>query len=33
MAASLMSMAPIVIVYFLASKQIIEGVTLSGVKG
>lgn len=33
MAASLMSMAPIVVVYFLASKQIIEGVTLSGVKG
>jgi multiple sugar transport system permease protein len=33
MAASLMSMAPIVILYFIASKQIIEGVTLSGVKG
>lgn len=33
MAASLMSMLPIVIVYFIASKQIIEGVTLSGVKG
>lgn len=33
MAASLMSMLPIVIVYFLASRQIIEGVTLSGVKG
>jgi len=33
MAASLMSMLPIMIVYFIASKQIIEGVTLSGVKG
>lgn len=33
MAASLMSMLPIMIVYFLASRQIIEGVTLSGVKG
>ena len=33
MAASLMSMLPIVILYFIASKQIIEGVTLSGVKG
>ncbi|HEX6508255.1 MAG TPA: carbohydrate ABC transporter permease, partial [Chloroflexota bacterium] len=33
MAASLMSMLPIIIVYFLASRQIIEGVTLSGVKG
>jgi multiple sugar transport system permease protein len=33
MAASLMSMLPIVILYFLASRQIIEGVTLSGVKG
>jgi len=33
MAASLMSMLPIVIIYFIASKQIIEGVTLSGVKG
>ena len=30
MAASLMSMLPIVIIYFLASRQIIEGVTLSG---
>ena len=33
MAASLMSMLPIVAVYFFASRQIIEGVTLSGVKG
>jgi ABC-type glycerol-3-phosphate transport system permease component len=33
MAASLMSMLPIVVVYFFASRQIIEGVTLSGVKG
>jgi multiple sugar transport system permease protein len=33
MAASLMSMLPIMIVYFFASRQIIEGVTLSGVKG
>jgi multiple sugar transport system permease protein len=33
MAASLMSMLPIMIIYFLASRQIIEGVTLSGVKG
>jgi len=33
MAASLMSMLPILVVYFIASKQIIEGVTLSGVKG
>jgi len=28
-----MSMLPIVVIYFFASKQIIEGVTLSGVKG
>jgi len=33
MAASLMSMLPIMLIYFLASRQIIEGVTLSGVKG
>jgi multiple sugar transport system permease protein len=33
MAASLMSMLPIIIIYFFASRQIIEGVTLSGVKG
>ena len=33
MAASLMSMLPIMAIYFLASRQIIEGVTLSGVKG
>jgi ABC-type glycerol-3-phosphate transport system permease component len=33
MAAALMSMLPIAIIYFLASKQIIQGITLSGVKG
>jgi multiple sugar transport system permease protein len=33
MAAALMSMLPLIVVYFFASKQIIEGVTLSGVKG
>jgi ABC-type glycerol-3-phosphate transport system permease component len=33
MAAALMSLLPIVIIYFVASRQIIEGVTLSGVKG
>lgn len=33
MAAALMSMLPIIILYFFASRQIIEGVTLSGVKG
>jgi multiple sugar transport system permease protein len=33
MAAALMSMLPIVALYFFASRQIIEGVTLSGVKG
>lgn len=33
MAASLMSMLPIAIIYFLFSRQIIEGITLSGVKG
>jgi multiple sugar transport system permease protein len=33
MAAALMSMLPIVIIYFFASRQIIQGVTLSGVKG
>jgi multiple sugar transport system permease protein len=33
MAAALMSMLPIAIIYFIASKQIIQGITLSGVKG
>ena len=33
MAMSLVAMTPILIVYFFASKQIIQGVTLSGVKG
>ncbi|MGI8824715.1 MAG: carbohydrate ABC transporter permease [Chloroflexota bacterium] len=33
MAASLMSMIPIMALYFVGSRQIIEGVTLSGVKG
>lgn len=33
MAAAMMSMLPIIIVYFIASRQIIQGVTLSGVKG
>lgn len=33
MAAALMSMLPIVIIYFIFSRQIIQGVTLSGVKG
>jgi multiple sugar transport system permease protein len=33
MAASLMSMLPLIALYFVASRQIIEGVTLSGVKG
>jgi multiple sugar transport system permease protein len=33
MAMSLITMTPILILYFFASKQIIEGVTLSGVKG
>jgi multiple sugar transport system permease protein len=33
MAASVIAIAPIVFIYFIASRQIIEGVTLSGVKG
>ena len=33
MAASVIAIAPIVFVYFIASRQIIQGVTLSGVKG
>jgi multiple sugar transport system permease protein len=33
MAMALVTMTPILVLYFLASKQIIEGVTLSGVKG
>jgi multiple sugar transport system permease protein len=33
MAASCIAIAPIAIIYFIASRQIIQGVTLSGVKG
>ncbi len=33
MAMALVTMAPILVLYFAASKQIIQGVTLSGVKG
>jgi multiple sugar transport system permease protein len=33
MAASLMFMLPVVVLFFLAQKVFIEGVTLSGVKG
>lgn len=33
MAMALVTMSPILIIYFAASKQIIQGVTLSGVKG
>lgn len=33
MAMSIVTITPILIVYFVASKQIIQGVTLSGVKG
>jgi ABC-type glycerol-3-phosphate transport system permease component len=33
MAASVIAIAPIAITYFFASRQIIQGVTLSGVKG
>jgi ABC-type glycerol-3-phosphate transport system permease component len=33
MAASVIAIAPIAIIYFIASRQIIQGVTLSGVKG
>lgn len=33
MAGACMSMLPIIVIFFLASKQIIQGITLSGVKG
>jgi multiple sugar transport system permease protein len=33
MAASVIAITPIAIIYFIASRQIIQGVTLSGVKG
>ena len=33
MAASLMFMLPVLVLFFLAQKVFIEGVTLSGVKG
>jgi multiple sugar transport system permease protein len=33
MAATLLVMAPIIVVFFLAQKTFVEGVTLTGVKG
>ena len=33
MAATLLVMAPVIIVFFLAQKAFVEGVTLTGVKG
>ena len=33
MAATLLVMAPVIIVFFFAQKAFIEGVTLTGVKG
>jgi ABC-type glycerol-3-phosphate transport system permease component len=33
MAASLVALLPVVIIFFLAQKQFIEGITLSGIKG
>jgi multiple sugar transport system permease protein len=33
MAATLIAMAPVIIVFFFAQKAFIEGVTLTGVKG
>jgi multiple sugar transport system permease protein len=33
MAATLLVMAPVIIVFFFAQKVFIEGVTLTGVKG
>ena len=33
MAASLVAMAPMVIVFFLAQKQFIKGISFSGLKG
>jgi multiple sugar transport system permease protein len=33
MAASIVAMLPVMIVFFLAQKQFIEGISLSGIKG
>ena len=33
MAATLILMAPVIIVFFLAQRAFVEGVTLTGVKG
>jgi multiple sugar transport system permease protein len=33
MAATLMFMAPVIILFFLAQRAFVEGVTLTGVKG
>jgi multiple sugar transport system permease protein len=33
MAATLLVMAPVIILFFLAQKAFVEGVTLTGVKG
>ena len=33
MAASVMIMLPVIVLFFLAQKVFVEGVTLSGVKG
>jgi multiple sugar transport system permease protein len=33
MAASLMIMVPVIILFFLAQRAFVEGVTLTGVKG
>jgi multiple sugar transport system permease protein len=33
MAATLLVMAPVIIVFFLAQKAFVQGVTLTGVKG
>jgi multiple sugar transport system permease protein len=33
MAATLLAMAPVIVLFFLAQKAFVEGVTLTGVKG
>ena len=33
MAATILAMAPVLIVFFLAQKVFVEGITLTGVKG
>ena len=33
MAATLLVMAPVIVLFFLAQKAFVEGVTLTGVKG